>query len=98
MSNEVMNAHCEYGLPCGYNAGCCEVAEWAGHLLMEQRVTIAAKDAEIKRAKKWIAQQCEEFTGDHACAQCFPTSGLLEDGFVCVYHWATTESEATDGD
>jgi hypothetical protein len=35
MSNDVMNAHIKYGYPAGRDADFCQIADWAGTLLLE---------------------------------------------------------------
>lgn len=43
--------------------------------------------AKLDQFAKWIINHPSE-NGDHACAQCYPFSDLLKDGFVCAYHAA----------
>ena len=35
MSNDVMEAHIKYGQPCGKVADFCQIADWAGGLLLD---------------------------------------------------------------
>jgi hypothetical protein len=35
MSNDVMNAHIKYRQPCGEDADFCQIADWAGGLLLD---------------------------------------------------------------
>jgi len=45
------------------------------------------------RLVKWIVQHPPKYDGDHACAECYPFSVCLVDGFQCAYHEALATVE-----
>lgn len=48
----------------------------------------ATLNAMLERWAKWIVNNPPKYGGDHACAECYPHSEILKEGFVCVYHQA----------
>ena len=42
----------------------------------------------LERWARWIVDNKPKYGGDHACAECYPHSKVLKEGFVCVYHEA----------
>ena len=40
------------------------------------------------RLAKWIVNNPPKYGGDHACAECYPHSHCLINGFQCGYHTA----------
>jgi hypothetical protein len=50
MSSALLNAHIEYGQPCGDDADFDQVAEWAGNLLLD----LLGPDKVEDHSSKWI--------------------------------------------
>lgn len=51
MSNDVMNAHIKYGEPCGEDADFCQIADWAGGLLLDIELWYRT---EGRSAESWV--------------------------------------------
>ncbi len=45
-------------------------------------------NAMLDRWANWILNHPPSYGGDHACAQCYPKSEIIQPGFVCAYHEA----------
>lgn len=51
-----------------------------------------ARELERENAKmaRWIIQHCDHWSGDHACAECFPGGENIVEGFRCAVHVANS--------
>lgn len=56
--------------------------------LAAARAVIAQQDAQSVKLARWIIQHCDHWTGDHACAECFPSEASTVEGFRCAVHVA----------
>jgi len=55
-------------------------AEWVP--LADVRPLVEA----LGRANRWISHNQNKTSGDHACAECYPHSDILIEGFRCAAH------------
>ena len=55
--------------------------------LAKQPPDAAAVEA-LAKADRWILSHWEMFSGDHACAECYPNGDILIKGFQCAVHAA----------
>lgn len=65
----------------------------------QQSRIYAAQEAEEQRDRlaAWIVNNPPKYGGDHACAECYPHSDCLVDGFVCGFHTATALAAVKGG-
>lgn len=51
--------------------------------------------AEVERLRKFVVKEFPNGWGDHACAECHPTSEIIKPGFRCVPHVARAALKGT---
>jgi hypothetical protein len=58
---------------------------------------LSAVTEQRDRLAAWIVNNPPKYGGDHACAECYPHSDCLVDGFVCGFHTATALAAVKGG-
>lgn len=59
MSNDALNAHIQFGEPCGPDAELSQIADWAGSLLLEENKETEKLRARVDELEAHLKSQTE---------------------------------------